>query len=327
MLTNKKDAVAWKSVFACAFYLLASLFMVVFNKSVTRTVASEATELLLLWQMSCTVVLLTALESCHCINLEPLQWSSLRRVFPVTLFYVLNVGLSLLAIKQLNLTAYSAVKRLTPICILPLDRVLRGAILPWPQLVACLVMVAGTLLMAQVDETSTWRAYLLGLASCFSQAMYMVLVKARGSANGRPLSSASMLKLNSLIAVPMLLPIVMLSGQVQLVGSKKNREHIGMFIPLVVWPTVGMMLNYALFLCTKVTDPITVTIVGHLKGAILSISGFFVFEGAPLTLLFGAGLALNLCGSLWYMRCQLLERAQSTVSDDEPKQKTNEFGS
>ncbi|KAF6002158.1 hypothetical protein F1559_001568 [Cyanidiococcus yangmingshanensis] len=208
-----KDGTVWRAILACMLYLIVSMFMIVLNKAVTRTNAGDATALLLLWQMSCTVVFLGALEHCQCLRLEPVRRSSLSRILPVTVFYVLNVGVSLLAIRHLNLTAYSAVKRLTPLCIVPLDRVLRGVVMTWSQLFACFVMVIGTLFMARFDVTSSWRAYLLGLASCICQATYMVLVKVRGSANEKSLSTTSMLKLNSVVAVPMLLPLVILSGQ------------------------------------------------------------------------------------------------------------------
>ena len=289
------------AVSAVLLYMSVSTVMVLANKTMTYSYGFTATNVLLLAQMLVTLLALTLLRSLGTLSLEPITAENVRLVWPVTVFYVLNAGVSLLALRFLSLTAYSAIKRLTPLFILPLDWAVRRERLPASQAMSCAAIVGGTLLMAGFDGRSPLLGYVLGVASCACQAAYMVFVKRRGSATVRAMSSASILRLHSGIAIPLLLPVVLLSGEWML-AMRFPRWREPMFLAAItLWPLCGCLLNYALFLCTNVTSPMTASLAGHIKGAFLSVAGFFAFEGAPWSLPFLAGLGLNVGGSAVYV--------------------------
>lgn len=286
------------SLLAAGFYIGVSAVMVVLNKLMPYTYGFVATNFLLLVQMLLTILIVNALHLAGLVHADGLTVESVRRVWPVTLFYVLNAAASLLAVRFLNLTAYSAIKRLTPLFILPVDVFVRGVRVRARLAAACAVIVLGTTLMARFDAKSPLLGYALGLCSCACQAAYLVFVKQRG-VDG--MSSVNMLYLHSFLSLPLLLLLVMATGELRAALAFPRWSDASFVALLLAWPVCGCLLNYALFLCTSVTSPMTTSIAGHIKGAALTLLGFFTFEGGTVTAPFLTGLALNLCGSYVYV--------------------------
>ena len=71
---------------------------------------------------------------------------------------------------------------------------------------------------------------------------------------------------------------------------------------------LGMLLNFALFLCTTTNSALTTTIVGVLKGVASTTLGFVLLGGAHLTGAGVAGVVLNTAGGVAYTAVKYRER-------------------
>jgi solute carrier family 35 protein len=117
-----------------------------------------------------------------------------------------------------------------------------------------------------------------------------------------------MLLYNSLLSSPILLLFTAATGEL---------GHAAMVLParMATEPRfaavfcatllLGCLLNFAIFLCTRVNSALTTTIVGVLKGVALSILGFVLLGGVEKTTTAHlAGIALNTIGGVWYAQLE-----------------------
>lgn len=84
--------------------------------------------------------------------------------------------------------------------------------------------------------------------------------------------------------------------------------NAGFIATFVVALLVGMLLNYALFLCTLANSALTTTVVGVLKGVASTLLGFFLLGGVKLSALHVAGIAVNTTGGVAYTWVTYLEK-------------------
>ena len=115
--------------------------------------------------------------------------------------------------------------------------------------------------------------------------------------------SAEMLFYNGLLSLPMLLPMVFLTGEYKLTVQlflDQAAESSG-FVPLILMcALLGTLLNLSLFLCTINNSALTTTIVGVLKGVMATFLGFFLLGGVPFNFVNVVGVSLNTVGGMSY---------------------------
>lgn len=76
--------------------------------------------------------------------------------------------------------------------------------------------------------------------------------------------------------------------------------------------TLGTLLNYTLFLCTLVNSAVATTIVGVFKAILVTLLGFFTFDGQPVTVLLVVGMVANTVGALYYSYVRYEEKLEKT---------------
>ena len=112
-----------------------------------------------------------------------------------------------------------------------------------------------------------------------------------------------MLFYNGLLSLPMLLPMVFLTGEYKLTVPMfldRAAESSG-FVPLILMcAMLGTLLNLSLFLCTINNSALTTTIVGVLKGVMATFLGFFLLGGVPFNFVNVVGVSLNTVGGVSY---------------------------
>jgi solute carrier family 35 protein len=130
--------------------------------------------------------------------------------------------------------------------------------------------------------------------------MYLVLVEKSGVEDG--LSSVEIMFYNSLLSLPFLLLLIIITGEfpasISLLFAKSLSFNF--LVILVLSMVMGIILNYTMFLCTIVNSALTTTIVGVLKGVGSTTLGFFVLGGVEVRALNVTGLVINTAGGLWY---------------------------
>ena len=138
--------------------------------------------------------------------------------------------------------------------------------------------------------------------SCTLQATYLILVERTGAERG--VGSVELLMYNSVISIPVLLFLVVARGEVQPAWEDFHSAWAASgWFPLLfaLCGVMGCFLNFSLFLCTMNNSALTTTIVGVLKGVLVTSLGFFFLrDGATFSFLNILGITMNTAGGAWY---------------------------
>lgn len=79
--------------------------------------------------------------------------------------------------------------------------------------------------------------------------------------------------------------------------------------------SMGVLLNYSLFLCTEKNSALTTSLVGVLKSIMQTVIGFFTFGGVKFSVLNVFGISLNMIGGILYSYSKYKEKLKVYNTD------------
>ncbi|KAD4178671.1 hypothetical protein E3N88_27348 [Mikania micrantha] len=297
----------YHSLFAALSYGIASMAMVFINKAVVMEYAYSMT-LLTLQQMATALLI-------HCGRLmgwtraKGLNVDTAKKLILVSLFYNANVAFALASLKGVNIPMYIAIKRLTPLAVLIAGLFYKKGKHSKQVILSVSLTAAGVMIAALGDFSFDLLGYIMALVS----TMYLVLVERSGAEDG--LSSIEIMFYNSLLSLPFLAFLIIVTGEfpssLSLLYAKS--ASIYFFVMFVLSLVMGIILNYTMFLCTIVNSALTTTIVGVLKGVGSTTLGFFLLGGVEVHFLNVSGLVINTLGGLWYSLAKYQEKLRRTA--------------
>mmetsp|Transcript_29618 Transcript_29618/g.72030 ORF Transcript_29618/g.72030 Transcript_29618/m.72030 type:complete len:190 (-) Transcript_29618:54-623(-) len=173
---------------------------------------------------------------------------------------------------------------------------------PAPLVVASLlVMASGTILVAQADVKSSVLGWILGCGSNILQGCYLVLA----SRVMKGMTSLSVLYYHSILSIPCMFVLVLSVGELETVNRFLTTEKALWARPdfmgvLLATLSMGLLLNYALFLCTEKTSATSTLVAGQFKAIAQMVVGLFTFGGVEVNSRFATGLAANVVGGGGY---------------------------
>lgn len=286
------------SLSVCFFYISVSSCMVFANKALTHSFKFLATNFLLLCQMVFTAFLLRSLRSVRAIDFPDFTISRARQIAPISVFYSLNAAVALVALRELSVPSYTLIKRLAPLVTIIFEGILLKKVASRSIFAALLVMSTGTLVAANADTSSTTSAWALGLASCFFQALYLIFVKRSGGETG--MNSFGILYYHSLLSLPCISLIAAWRGEFSQALQYDNWFQPGFLVVFLGSLFMGLLLNYALFLCTELTSPTSTLVSGQVKAMGQTVVGMFTFGGVDMNPRYLGGTLLNIFGGFGY---------------------------
>ena len=291
---------AMLGAFAAVFYGTIAVAMGFINKAVF-VYGFEESNFLLLCQMVVTVAVLFSLRSAGRVTFAPISLAQAKKLLPVAILYNANVAFALASLAKVSVPTYNTLKRLTPAVVLAANKALRLRPDPTKEVVACiLVVVLGCLIAGYGDLEFDPRGYVMGLTSCALQASYLLVVERTGAERG--LASIEIMVYNTLISTPPLCLVVLATGELgsgieRLGAMSGDLWFIATFVTALL---AGMLLNYALFLCTLTNSALTTTVVGVLKGVVSTALGFVLLGGVDPSVTHVVGIATNTVGGVGY---------------------------
>lgn len=291
------------SLSVCTFYILVSSSMVFANKALSYTYEFRTTNFLLLCQMLFTSFLLRVLRSFGVIDFVDFQIARARQVAPVSVFYCLNAAVALVALRELSVPSYTLIKRLAPLFTICLEAVLLKKLASKEIFASLLVMSAGTVLAANADSSSTTFAWLLGFLSCAFQALYLVFVKRSGAETG--MNSFGILYYHSILSLPCIGLIAIAVGEIHPALTFPYWTSPSFLTVFIGSMFMGLILNYALFLCTELTSPTSTVVSGQVKAMAQTVIGMFTFGGVDANARYMFGTLLNISGGFGYAFAKL----------------------
>jgi solute carrier family 35 protein len=279
------------------------------NKAVLSLYGFKESNVMLLLQMLTAAASVSALRARGVIDAAPLTLARARTLTPIAALYCSNTAFALASLDGLSVPMYTTLKRLTPACVL-LAQAVGGR--PPSRAVAASVGVTmlGCVLAGAGDLGFDAKAYSFAGASCGLQTAYLMAVERARTG----LSSWELLLYNSLLSAPILLLLCLADGElgraaITLPALLRGPDALGFAATFGAALLLGVQLNFAIFLCTRVNSALTTTVVGIMKGVCMTLLGFLLLGGVrdstPLLL---GGIALNTAGGVWYAMLEYREK-------------------
>ena len=153
-------------------------------------------------------------------------------------------------------------------------------------------------------------AYVCGIGSNFTQALYLLLVQRHSEQH---MSVVETLHLNSFNTLPLLATAALVNGELFSVHDYPRLSDPWFCLAFFMSISVGMLLNYSLFLCTSLTSALTTSVVGGLKALVQTVLGILTFGGVSNNWSTFIGISMNLSGGISYILVRYHENKSKIV--------------
>ena len=300
-LHGNKGAAARKlrmaGISAALFYGSMSVASVFLNKAIFQVWRYRYPASLVTGQTVFTVMAIFLLSNLGVIKIAKFNAVHFRRVFLVSAVFQLKLVLDMSALVLVNIPMYGILKSATTPFVMLVDYVLRQRVPSTKIQMAVWLTTMGGFVAGYGDLYFDPLGYALALASAACTACYVVLVGKIG--DDLQLDSFTLLLYNSLWSTPMSLAITVWTGEVAGVSKFPALFDPRFIAAFVTSCASAFVLNYATYLCTRVNDALTTSVVGRTKSVVQGIGGLFAFS-VEIGWVNVSGLSLNSLGILWY---------------------------
>lgn len=284
---------------AALLYGCSSIAIMFSNKIVLTLYGFPSVIFLAVVQFSFTIIGLAVAKQGGICHYPDLSCSSLKLIFPLPLFFLLNCIFGLSGTKAISLPMFTALRHGTILFLLLGETLILRYTHTMTTKVTVLVMISASIFAAGHDLSFDLVGYAFVLSNDFFTAANGITAKIK--VDIKDFGRFGTLFYNSLVSLPLLLIFVAIfqRDQLELVFNFPHWSDPLFCLMFTLSAILGFVLNYAIYLATEYTSPLTVSIVGTLKNVFVTFSGMFlsdyVFEKWNFT-----GLMILLCASLFY---------------------------
>lgn len=269
-----------QSILAVSFYMSVSMALVFLNRFVLTDKTEKAGGLFISWfqfvvAYICIIIITIFCPNVPLLNLFPplrYNFKIVLKVIPVSVTYLLMIGLNNKCLEYVSITGYQIVRSLTILFSIILSFLFQGQKTSLKAMLACMGVVAGFCLGVQGDLDLTLKGALLGvMSSCFVASYSIVVKQVMGLLDN---NQYVLIEYNTPIAIVILTPIVWFNGEFDILMEKRTTKF---WIMQTTAGVVGFVINIAIFLNIKYTTPLTHNLSGTLKACLQTVLAYILF--------------------------------------------------
>lgn len=295
---------ALQSTLATGFYMTVSIALVFLNRFVLTDKTEKAGALFISWYQFvvaylCIIIITVFFPNVPLLNLfPPLNYKKeiILKVVPVSLAYLMMIGLNNKCLEYVSVSGYQIVRSLTILFSIVLSYVFQGQKTSLKACLACLGVVVGFCLGVQGDMDLTIKGCLYGVcSSCFVATYSIVVKKVMGLLDN---NEYLLIEYNTPIAIVVLAPFVFMSGEFDILKEKRSTKF---WVMQTAAGVVGFIINIAIFLNIKYTTPLTHNLSGTVKACLQTLLAFVFFpQGETMSMMKFLGTCLVIGFSAYY---------------------------
>eukprot|EP00742_Colponemidia_sp_Colp-10_P012122 GILJ01013564.1.p1 GENE.GILJ01013564.1~~GILJ01013564.1.p1 ORF type:complete len:317 (+),score=30.27 GILJ01013564.1:25-951(+) len=290
----------------CVFYGTMSIFVTFVYKSISAGYAFKYPAALLFGQLVCSVLCCSILKAFRVIDYPDLSTAMLQKTFTVSILFVFNVFVGFVGLRLVNIPMFIALRKTVTIFVLAFEFYLLGKRVRYDTVQAIGLIVLGAIMAAASDMTSDILGYFFVILNNIATAAYLTATNKLSKATG--LNSFGLLFYNGVNALPMTLLLSILLDEPTGIATYPYL-YDPQFICLVLLASMtGVVLQYAIFLCSTVNSPLATSITGNLKDIFSSILGFLISSDVQPTLMLVMGIFTSLSGAGYYSYLKFMEQ-------------------
>ncbi|XP_005102388.1 UDP-galactose/UDP-glucose transporter 7 [Aplysia californica] len=303
---------AFKGIVAAVFYGVCSVSSAFVSKALMDTLDFDYPVTIMVAQMIFTIVVLELLSIFRIIELQAFTLKRGLSFAAPSFFYGTNAVLALTALSHMNIAMYGVLKRCVPLSTMLLSVIVLKKGFPSRKTTSAVVLLTtGCVIAGYGDLGFNLTAYICGIGSNFTQALYLLLVQ---KFSERHVSVVETLQLNSFNTLPLLTLVALVNGELFAVHSYPKLTELQFLLMFFMAISVGMLLNYSLFLCTSLTSALTTSVVGGLKALVQTLLGLVTFGGVSHNMATFVGISMNLSGGIGYIWARYTENKSGLQS-------------
>jgi GDP-fucose transporter C1 len=299
-----------QSAGAVTFYMTVSIGLVFLNRLVLSDKSEKAGALFVSWYQFVVAYILIIIATLlfpnvPLLNLFPplnYKFDKILKVLPVSVAYLLMIGLTNKCLEYVSISAYQIARSLTIFFNIVLTYFILGDKTSFRAILACVGVVIGFFFGVEGEIHLSIRGACYGVLSSLFGAYYSIIVKRVMDLLDR--NEYLLIEYNTPIAIVALFPFVWYSGEFSVLNSGRSLRFWTM---QTVAGFVGFIMNIAIFLNIKYTSPLTHTLSGTVKAALQTLLAFAFFAGNEvMTGMKFIGIILVIgCGGIYaYVRKQ-----------------------
>ncbi|KAH8550781.1 triose-phosphate transporter family-domain-containing protein [Umbelopsis sp. PMI_123] len=290
-----------------AFYFVISLSVVFLNKYILSSSQYEFPYPLFVTWFQLVVALVVIFiwaelgKSYKAFSIIPpyeFDTSIAKKIAPLTFIYVMMLALNNLCLKYVEVTFYQVARSLSINFTILFTYVILGQKTSPSALLACLIVFLGFAIGSYGEINFSWAGIFYGVGSSAFVALYGIYVKKTLGAVDN--NQWRLLHYNTTLAILMLGPLVLLSGEVSdILTNVDFLDNINFWTLMTITGITGFGINIAMFLQVKYTSALTNTISGTAKSCVQTMLAAMIFQNT-ITVMNGVGILLALIGSGYY---------------------------
>lgn len=252
------------------------------------------------------LILLVSLKRTGMIMFSPFEWRLARKALPVSMCFIVNCILGMVALRSTNIPMFSTLRRLTVAMVMICEFfVLHKRPASLTVLSVC-VMVLGSFIGGWADLQIDLFGYFMVLLNNLVTALNLVFLKKTLSDTELAKDTFGVLYYNSLLSIPFLILLALLKGEFSQVLDFPYLFDPGFQMGFMLSAVVSFLMNYSTYWCTEVNSALTTSVTGQVKNVLSSLVSLLIVSGSTpgvgvkATPLLVCGLTIGLGGSFMY---------------------------
>lgn len=311
---------ARSDVRAACLYMFVSILLIFFNKATFSYYQFEAPNVLTFAQNIFSLICLILCKQYRYIEFHNFSLRNLRRLILLGLAFIAYMVFGMIAMKVVSIPMYTTLRRTTVVFVMILEYIISRKTSSLTIKVSVGLMILGALIAGVRDLNFDMVGYMIVVIYNLCTALYLVLINhissQEKSRNGNSLlgsssSSSSSLTLqkldkydfmfyNNLISIPMLLVIIIGTGETVHAIESPYWSHFGFILSLLASSSLAFAINYTIFWNTAVNSALTQTVSGQAKDVVVVLLGFILFDDAHFDPINMFGVIIGFGGSILY---------------------------
>lgn len=320
--SNSNNNTRMMKLFAALFYAGASAAIMLVNKVVLYAYGFPSPSFLALSQFMCTIVSLYAMRRAGIVSFPPVTRRRLANVFPLPLLYLGNATSGLSGTQSLSIPMFTVLRRMSMLMTMFLEWYLLGYRYSGATKASVGAMLFGSFVAAIYDLAFDSRAYTVTMMNnAFTAASGVItkkkLVEFESPADKESFSMFGLMFMNSLLSAPILLASLLLFSPSTFSAVYEfpywsDPKFVLMFF---VSSVMGTVLQFSIFLSTKVNSALGTVVTGVLKNVLTSYIGMVSPSlGYSYSWNNFLGINISMLGGIWYAYIQFAEKKEGSAS-------------
>jgi solute carrier family 35 protein len=259
-----------KQIGASVFFGVSSIALITINKAVLTTFQFPSFQVVGLGQMVAILIICWSCRTAKVVDFPPPSLHQFRKLFPLPIIYIINLIFGLGSTKKLNLPMFTVLRRFTLILVAVGQIVLLDKYESL-QVNTCLVlMITGALIAALNDLAFNLTGYIYIVINNFATAGNVLYSK---KMMNQEMGKYEIMFYNALLSVGPAIIIAWVTGDLQKAYYYTGWSNPLFLICYLLSCVMGFVLIYSTFLCTQLTSPLTLTVVGCIKNVAVTYAG------------------------------------------------------